>query len=420
MFRLRRQNPASRRLAARTCLTLFATAVVIPLAPVSVPAQDQVIRRVPAPGWSLFGIFGPGRERRAQPEPQRQIERAPSQAKRKSTAEAQPRKPKTRVVPAAVAAEPEVVAVEKASDARSIVVVGDFLASGLAEGLEAIFADNAKVRVIDRSKGNSGLVRDDVYDWPQEIAGLIEAEKPAALAVLLGSNDRQPLRVEGESQSVRSDAWTKEYERRTTALAETIESKKTPFVWVSVPAFKSAKMTSDMLAFNMVYKVSAQGGGGEFVDVWDGFVDENGAFVMVGPDVNGQPVKLRSGEGINLTSAGKAKLAFYAEKPLRKLLGLTPDDSPAPKIAAPSLETGPVKPTDVDRTEPIALNDPNLDGGTELLGGAEAKPATPFASAETAVPPGRVDNFGGAVQAPPVAGPAGAASTASGANSAAR
>ena len=42
---------------------------------------------------------------------------------------------------------------------------------------------------------------------------------------------------------------------------------------------------------------------------------------MNGPDMNGQPVRLRGSDGISLSKAGKRKVAFYVEKPLNKLLG---------------------------------------------------------------------------------------------------
>ena len=158
---------------------------------------------------------------------------------------------------------------------------------------------------------------------PNEIKSLIEAEKPAAVVVMLGSNDRQQMRVGDVREQPRSENWTKEYERRTDAFGKAIASAKVPFLWVGMPAFRVPKMTSDMLAFNDIYHSAAESNGGEFVDVWDGFVDENGAFVTSGPDINGQPVRLRADDGINVSKAGKRKLAFYTEKPLTKILGLT-------------------------------------------------------------------------------------------------
>ena len=72
---------------------------------------------------------------------------------------------------------------------------------------------------------------------------------------------------------------------------------------------------------DLAWLMRNEAAGGTFVDVWDGFVDEAGKFVITGSDVNGQQVRLRGSDGINLTKAGKRKLAFYAEKDIRKILG---------------------------------------------------------------------------------------------------
>jgi hypothetical protein len=224
-----------------------------------------------------------------------------------------------------------------------------------------------------------------------------------------------------------SDSWLKEYQARTDALAAAVKERHLPFVWVGLPAFKSAKVSSDLLTLNDVYRKSAESAGGSFVDIWDGFVDENGAFVMNGPDMNGQPVRLRGPDGITLSTPGKRKVAFYVEKPLNKLLG----NEAAP---APGLESvGPVAPTNiyVDRTQPMAIDDPELDGGQVLLGEkSEPKRQTRTVAEKLVVEgvaaapaPGRADDFGGgappvaAAPSPPVAaaappalpGPAGAA-----------
>ena len=299
------------------------------------------------------------------------------------------------------AAEPEVQAVEKLADAKIVLVVGDFLASGLAEGLAEAYAENPRVKVVDRSKGSSGFVRDDFFDWPGEIAGIVEEEKPSAIVVMLGSNDRQQIKVAGEREPVRSEAWTKEYTLRAETFGKTIADGKVPFVWVGMPAFKSSKMTSDMLAFNDIYRASAESAGAEFIDIWDGFVDENGAFVATGPDVNGQPARLRSGDGINMTAAGKRKIAFYAEKPLNKILGET--TGPDPVALAPAAPVAPGAPNaaPTDRTVPISLADPQLDGGTELLGAQapkkhEARTPGEKLAIEGVAPeaaPGRADDF---------------------------
>lgn len=363
------------------CLSiLIGLAVVAPvLLPTSVDAQERVVRR----SWSLFDIFAPRRASRQEALP----------APRQKVRAAKPRKPKSRVVSRRAPAEPEIVAVDKLPDARVVLVVGDFLANGLAEGLADAFAQNPAIRVLDRSKGSSGFVREDVFDWPKEVAAMIETEKPAAVVVMLGANDRQQMLVGGKRETFNSEGWVDAYEKRTAQLATAVSAKKIPLVWVSMPPFKSSKMSSDMLVFNDIYKAAAAGGNGEFVDIWDGFADEAGAFVSTGPDVSGQPARLRTGDGINMTKAGKTKIAFYSEKPLRKLLGLPSLDGPV-SPALPLSPEPPAAPQSIDRTEPMALNDPNLDGATELLGAtAPAAAGTSAISGEVAAPAGRADNF---------------------------
>ena len=290
-------------------------------------------------------------------------------------------------------------------------MVGDFLAGGLAEGLEAAFADTPAVRILDRSNGSSGLVRDDYYNWPVKLAELVQTEKPAAVAIMLGSNDRQALPTAEGNKPPLTEAWIKAYGERAEALADVLVDSQIPFVWIGMPAFKSSKMTSDMLAFNEIYRAAAEKAGGEFVDIWEGFVDEKGVFVSIGPDVNGQPVRLR-GDGINMTRSGSRKIAFYAEKPLIKILG-SPLDGTAPDVSlvAPADLRGTQPALQIDRTVPISLDDPEFDGGAELLGGdlgkvdasdgqVQAIPAPPPASSPV-VAIGRADDFRWPSQAAP-------------------
>lgn len=268
---------------------------------------------------------------------------------------------------------PPPAAVVKLDNAREILVVGDFMAAGLADGLDEAFAESPGVTVEDRTNGSSGLVRDDYYDWPASIGPILDEVKPAVAVVLIGSNDRQEMKVGGSTEPVRSDKWTEEYTRRAEALADAVRKRNIPLLWVGVPAFQSPSMSADILAFDGIFRSVAAKAEGEFIDTWDGFVDENGKFVFTGSDINGQQVRLRGPDGINLTEAGKRKLAFYVEKSARRILGDAADtgvaqltDENLPDL----LMLSPKVPTEIVRTQPIGLGDPELDGGAVLLGGS--------------------------------------------------
>ncbi|MEM1378452.1 MAG: DUF459 domain-containing protein [Pseudomonadota bacterium] len=274
----------------------------------------------------------------------------------------------------AAAPPPPEPSVEKAENARRILIVGDFVADGMGQGLEDAFADSENVLVIRRASGSSGFVRDDFYNWSSEIGPLIEETNPDIVVMQIGSNDRQVMRVDGTREKVRSDAWTEEYIRRVNAFAAQVRENNRLLVWVGAPPFKFRSMSADMLAFNELYRTAAEDVDGYFVDIWDGFVDENGGFVLTGDDIKGQKVRLRVSDGINFTKAGRRKIAFYVERQLQILLG----DATAPLLTSlandrlpmmmlPPLQTE----AELVRTNPLGFTDVELDGGATLLGDVE-------------------------------------------------
>lgn len=95
-------------------------------------------------------------------------------------------------------------------------------------------------------------------------------------------------------------------------------------------------------------------------------------------------MRLRADDGINVSRAGKRKLAFYTEKPLLKILGLAAPGSAvtttAPAGAPAETPKAATAPVVVDRTPPMLLSDPAFDGGSELLG------AKPTAKADVNLP----------------------------------
>ncbi|MGL4487925.1 MAG: SGNH/GDSL hydrolase family protein [Rhizobiaceae bacterium] len=261
---------------------------------------------------------------------------------------------------------------EKLPDAKTILVVGDFMADGVSEGIEQAFEGDAGVIVVSKANGSSGFIRDDFYSWPNEIAGIVAQTKPSVITVMIGTNDRQPLRLNGEKAAVRSAPWIGEYEKRVVAFTDALKATGVPVVWVGLPPFKQPGTSADMLALNDIYRKNTERVSGTFVDIWDGFLDDQGAFSINGSDYIGQPARLRASDGTNLTFPGKRKAAFFAEKPLRLALGnvgvpnataFNPFNLPGPKLLTQD------KPLVITHVAPVSLFDPAFDGDTELLGG---------------------------------------------------
>ncbi len=359
---------------------------------------------------SLFrAIFGRDKAKR-KVVPKRQAAPKRSAPRRKAVQRAKPRNVKRA---RAVTAKPAPTAIEKSENALTLLVAGDFYASGLVDGLEVAFADNPDLVIVDRSNGLSGFVRTDIIDWPKVIGPMVEEVKPDYLIFMGGSNDRQLLRDdEGVTHQKLTDGWKAAYLKRIDSMGEALKATNVPFTWVGLPSVRFGTMSRDFISFNEWYgAAAAKSPRGKFTDIWDGFADADGNYTRSGPDISGQITLLRRKDGINMTNAGERRLAFYVESDLRKLLEGVPVGGGGSFInefdglAGQGAQQPAYDPVETGRTIVIDLDDPVADGG-EVLAGETVLVGAPMADSEAVPVPrttpdaapvlqreGRVDDF---------------------------
>ena len=280
------------------------------LAPDVAIAQSNKKKKPPPKRQPNFfeRLFGPGKFADPPPGPTR-----PAATKKRS-----PR-------PAGKATEPAVASVPviaKDANARKILVIGDYVAGGIAYGLDQALAKETKLAVVDRSNSNSGLVRPDSYDWNEKLLGILNEENPDVIVIALGNNDRQQLRVDNQRLPMRSDDWQRLYLQRVGGLIDTLRVYGRPFFWVSAPPVRNAAISADMAYLNDLYEPRVTGAGGHYVDVWNGFTNASGQYIATGPDIEGQVRALRTSDGVNFTRAGKLKLSYYVEREIRRQTGI--------------------------------------------------------------------------------------------------
>lgn len=285
------------------------------------------------------------------PQPERTY-RAPRQRNPYATGEAQRPAPavKRRARPARAPTPPK-PAIAKTEPNVQIAVFGDSLADHLAKGLDDVFEDNADVAVIDRAKGDSGLVRKDVVDWPKVAQDYLQSNAKVRYAlVMMGANDRQPIRDGDETVDPLTDRWRALYRARVEALVKVFVDRKIPLIWVGLPPMQNETMSRDLASLNDIVRETVTKAGGTYVDIWPGFVDDRDRYAASGPDPEGQIAKLRTADGVHFTKAGDRKLAHFADVELKRLMGAVPGSSePSP--------TATVAPT-----APPSIAGPSLDG----------------------------------------------------------
>ena len=310
----------------------------------------------------------------------------------------------------------------------TVMVIGDTMADWLAYGLEDVLSDTPDVGVVRNIRPTSGLIRydakNDSLEWSGIVKDALVNEKPSAIVIMLGLNDRLPFRdkvppksspqaaqaaqpqaqsqnqdktapadaakPDGEQPSVaasepprqgppgsydfHTDKWAELYAKRVDDMIAALKSKGVPVLWVGLPAVYGTKSTSDMSYLDEIFRARAERAGIIYVDIWDGFVDESGRYVTQGPDFEGQIRRLRTGDGVHFTKFGAVKLAQYVAQDLRRVMSShvvpvalpAPEGAPAKPGAGPRPAVGPVLPLTADTS---------VDGNNLLGDGGRTAPA---------------------------------------------
>lgn len=195
-------------------------------------------------------------------------------------------------------------------DPLRVWVGGDSLAGPLGGALARRAAATGLISVIvDHQKG-SGLVRDDVFDWPAFAADRLREVQPDAVVMLIGANDGQALRFPAGWLQFGTPEWDDEYAGRVGRFMALLAGGSTRIYWVGVPIMADAAYDGRVRHINALQQEQADACGQVvFVDAYSLFQDEAGQFSAELPDEQGNLVTVRLPDGIHLTAAGADRLA---------------------------------------------------------------------------------------------------------------
>jgi hypothetical protein len=200
----------------------------------------------------------------------------------------------------------------------------------------------------------------------------------------------------------RTEEWEAYYSKRIDATIAALKSAGVPVFWVGLPSIRGPKSTADMQYLDDLYRGRVEKAGLNYIDVWDGFVDDSGRYVPQGPDFEGQTRRLRAGDGVHFTKAGARKLAHYLEREIRRVMApgaeLVALPSSEPMPATPAKPSGPAARPLAGPVVPLTAS---VSAGQELAGGKNAAPLPAPKSVTRALvngdaitpPAGRADDF---------------------------
>jgi hypothetical protein len=288
-----------RRQFALLLVVLFASAAIFSGAAVGQtlfgPARPQVHHQ------TLFDfLFGP----RQQPQQQQQPQYAPQQAPpvvRRAPPQLPPPKP----------------TIAKAQGATRVAVFGDSMAVDVGKALDRFYADDPTVAILQQAVPSSGFARPDYFDWNKALAKQIAANSFDIAVVMIGLNDRQTINANGASLKSLTVDWNSAYSARLRQFLDQLRAANKPVVWIGLPPMAGPLFSQAMSQISSLQRLAVLAEGGQFVDIYDRFLDENGDYAQSGPDVNGDQALMRRSDGIHFASAGADKVAYYASQSIR-------------------------------------------------------------------------------------------------------
>lgn len=217
---------------------------------------------------------------------------------------------------AAVPAKP---VIEKAVGATRLAVFGDSMAVDVAKALDRMFAEDPNIVIISRGIGSSSFVRPDFHDFNAEARAETAANSFDLAVVIIGINDRQKMRLNGESYGSLTPEWSTEYSARVSDFVTQLRNAGKPTIWIGLPPMDpgTPKFSNAMAKISEIQKLAVFAGGAEFLDITERFLTEEGKYSAFGPDLNGNRVRMRKDDGIHFTAAGADKVAFYLQQTLK-------------------------------------------------------------------------------------------------------
>lgn len=191
-----------------------------------------------------------------------------------------------------------------------VLEIGDSLGIDLGDQLQSQLDATGTVRTTVASQGDTGLANVSFYDWPAHLATLLIADHPQVVVVFIGANDDQGLVADGLAAVPGTPSWATAYAQRVDDLLRESTTAGARVVWIGMPPMQNPELNAAMERQNIIYdQESARFPAALSISSTPVLGSSSGLFQFTGVDLSGQPVALRTPDGVHLTPAGAALLA---------------------------------------------------------------------------------------------------------------
>jgi uncharacterized protein len=128
------------------------------------------------------------------------------------------------------------------------------------------------------------------------------------VVVLLGSNDRQAIRMEERRLLFGTPEWIETYKARTDRILDALLSAGIKVYWVSVPPMADPEYDAAMRSITALQRERVEAKGAQFVDIRPAFLNPDGSYTDSGPGDEGVIRRLRSRDGVTFFKQGNNRM----------------------------------------------------------------------------------------------------------------
>lgn len=196
---------------------------------------------------------------------------------------------------------------------RSVLLVGDSLAHGLALSLGRDLKERDGTAFSFFAKVASGLNNPNVLNWEKTIALLMEKGHPDLVLIMMGVNDANNHIREGKRLClVGTSEWGQAYEHKVESLLRIVSEHHVRVCWIGVPVVREDGLQNRVaLANNAAASACRRVGNCRFVDTYEVLCDSHRHYTNYLQEGNGASVRIRAKDGVHFTAQGGDRLSKY-------------------------------------------------------------------------------------------------------------
>ncbi len=161
------------------------------------------------------------------------------------------------------------------------------------------------VSVVELDFGiSTGLSRPDYFDWPARFSEVMQREdRPNVVVFMIGGNDDQDLRVDGERVVVGTPEWQAAYRTRVATMMDIAAYPDVQMLWINLPPMRNDRRESISLEINTALAAEAElRPWVQVVDIVDLFTGPDGGYEQFIDDPDGSSTrKARANDGVHIT-----------------------------------------------------------------------------------------------------------------------